>query len=81
MGFRGLDLNFQFATKALDVGLCHRGTAGTVITRCCFCLAPKEDRAVGDSERAPSFFAFSDGGFLSVLPAWLGALDYLPKII
>lgn len=78
MGFYGQDLNFLFATKALDVGLCHR--AGTVITRWCFCLGPKEDRTVGGSERVPSF-VFSDGGFLSVLPAWLGALDYLPKII
>lgn len=70
-----LDWNFPFATKALDMELCHRDASGTVITRCCFCLAPRENRAVGGSERTPSFFVFSGGGFLSVLPAWLGALD------
>lgn len=58
-----------------------QGCFWQVKTRCCFCLAPKEDKAVGGSERTPSFFVFSGGGFLSVLPAWLGALDYLLKFI
>lgn len=57
--------------KALDMGLCHRDAAGTVITRCCFCLAPKENRAVGGSERAPSLCSVMMLFCLCCLHGWV----------
>lgn len=74
-------MNFLFATKASDVGLWHRDAAGAVIT--CVVLLPWSLRRIGLTgalgKLAHSLCPF-DSGFESVLPGWLGALDYLQRI-